>query len=36
MFIRKVNISLKRKSDVYIITVTEEKLLKYNKEKIDQ
>ena len=35
-FIKKVNISLKKKSDVYIVTVIDEKSLKYNKEKINQ
>ena len=35
-FIRKVNILLKRKSDVYTVIVIDKKLLKYNKEKIDQ
>ena len=35
-FIKKVNILLKRKSNVYIVTVINKKLLDYNKEKIDQ
>ena len=35
-FIRKSNISLKSKSDVYAVTVIDEKLLEYNKERIDQ
>ena len=35
-FIRKVNILLKKKSDVYIVTVIDKKFFKYNKEKIDQ
>ena len=34
-FIKKVNILLKEKSDVYIVTVIDEKSLEYNKEKID-
>ena len=35
-FIRKVNISLKEKSNVYIVTVIDKKSLEYNKEKINQ
>ena len=35
-FIRKVNISLKKKDNVYTVTVINKKLLKYNKEKINQ
>ena len=34
-FIRKVNILLKEKSDVYTVTVIDEKSFEYNKEKID-
>ena len=34
-FIRKVNILLKEKSDVYAVTVIDKKSLEYNKEKID-
>ena len=35
-FVRKVNILLKEKSDVYAVTLIDEKSLKYNKEKINQ
>ena len=35
-FIRKVNVSLKEKSDVYAVIVIDEESLEYNKEKIDQ
>ena len=35
-FIRKVNISLQTKSNVYIVTDIDEKSLEYNKEIIDQ
>ena len=35
-FIRKANILLRKKSDVYAIIVIDEKSLKYNKEKVDQ
>ena len=34
-FIRKVNILLKRKSDVYRVIVIEEESFEYNKEKIN-
>ena len=33
---RKANISLKKKNTVYAVTVIDEELLEYNKEKIDQ
>ena len=35
-FIRKANISLKKKNNVYAVTVIDKELLEYNKEKIDQ
>ena len=35
-FIRKVNILFKEKSNIYAVTVMNEKFLEYNKEKIDQ
>ena len=35
-FIKKVNVSLKKKSNVYIVIVIDKKSLKYNKEKINQ
>ena len=35
-FIKKVNTSLKKKSNVYIVTVIDREFLEYNKEKIDQ
>ena len=35
-FIKKVNISLKKKSDVYTVTVVDKESFKYNKEKINQ
>ena len=34
-FIKKVNILLKKKRDIYAVTVIDEKFFKYNKEKID-
>ena len=34
-FIKKVNILLKRKNNLYAVTVIDEELLDYNKEKID-
>ena len=35
-FIKKAKILLQRKSDVYVVTDIDEKLLRYNKEMIDQ
>ena len=35
-FIKKVNISLRKKSDIYIVTVIDRKSLEYNKEKVNQ
>ena len=35
-FIRKVKISLQTKSDIYAVTDIDKKLLKYNKEMINQ
>ena len=35
-FMRKVNILLEKKSNVYVVTVIDKKFLEYNKEKIDQ
>ena len=34
-FVKKVNISLKEKSNVYAVIAIDEKSFKYNKEKID-
>ena len=34
-FIRKVRISLQEKSDIYIVTDIDKKLLKYNKDMIN-
>ena len=34
-FVRKANILLKKKNDVYVVTVIDEELLEYNKEKIN-
>ena len=34
-FIKKANILLKKKNDVYIVTVIDKESLKYNKEKIN-
>ena len=35
-FAKKVNILLQRKSNVYAVIDIDEKLLKYNKERVDQ
>ena len=35
-FIRKVNILLKKKNNIYAVTVIDEESFKYNKEKINQ
>ena len=35
-FVKKANILLQRKSDVYVVTDIDEKSLKYNKERVDQ
>ena len=35
-FTRKMNILLRKKNEIYIVTVIDKKLLEYNKEKIDQ
>ena len=35
-FAKKANILLQRKSNVYTVTDIDEKLLEYNKEKIDE
>ena len=35
-FVKKANILLQRKSDVYAVTDIDEKSLEYNKETVDQ
>ena len=35
-FVKKANILLQRKSDVYVVIDIDEKLLEYNKERVDQ